>query len=235
MLPHILFQANLLEIGAGAGWQALALEKHGARVTAIDVQHSNYESKRVFPVEIYNGVSIPFTSESFDVVFSSNTLEHVYEPEKLLLEIKRVLRPGGVAIHIVPSAGWRFWTNLAHFPYLFKRMCKSLSSSSCVSSLGNFISLENTSESKLSLIPRFNVLYPKRHGEVGNCITEIFLFSRTNWKRLFVKQGFKIKKVYGCHLFYTGYQLMGHKISTEYRRMLSYILGSASHVFVMKK
>jgi ubiquinone/menaquinone biosynthesis C-methylase UbiE len=41
------------------------------------------------------GESLPFPDESFDVVYSANVLEHTEEPERVLMESLRVLRPGG--------------------------------------------------------------------------------------------------------------------------------------------
>jgi 2-polyprenyl-3-methyl-5-hydroxy-6-metoxy-1,4-benzoquinol methylase len=68
----------------------------------------------VWPVQDYDGVSIPFPAESFDVVFSSSTLEHISHLRAFQSEMRRALKPGGMAIHIVPSAAWRFWTSLTH-------------------------------------------------------------------------------------------------------------------------
>jgi SAM-dependent methyltransferase len=57
--------------------------------------------------------------ESFDVVLSTQMLEHVRDPTKTLSEIGRVLRPGGIALvsthgvwpyHPVPEDYWR-WTH----------------------------------------------------------------------------------------------------------------------------
>jgi SAM-dependent methyltransferase len=109
--PH---GGKLLEIGAGTGWQAQALQAQGFDVEAIDLSGSNYREHRVFPVVDYDGHRIPSGDASFDVVFSSNVLEHIPHVEEFQHEIHRVLKPGGVAVHIVPSSSWRFWTNLTH-------------------------------------------------------------------------------------------------------------------------
>ena len=114
VIPLMPSHGRILEIGAGTGWQARALAQHGFEVEAIDLPTSQYAGSRVWPVRDYDGGSIPFPSSTFDVVFSSSTLEHIPHLRAFQSEMRRVLRPGGVAIHIVPSAAWRFWTSLTH-------------------------------------------------------------------------------------------------------------------------
>ncbi len=46
---------------------------------------------------------LPYNDNSFDVVFSKSVLEHFYYPEKLVMEIYRVLKPGGLVITMVPD------------------------------------------------------------------------------------------------------------------------------------
>ena len=46
---------------------------------------------------------LPFPDESFDFVFKKSVLEHFYFPENLVVEINRVLRPGGKVITMTPS------------------------------------------------------------------------------------------------------------------------------------
>lgn len=60
--------------------------------------------------------SIPVDDNHYDLIVSGQTLEHVFNPFKLVLEMKRVLKPNGHMIIIVPSSGprhdtvdcWRF-------------------------------------------------------------------------------------------------------------------------------
>lgn len=107
-------RGRVLEIGAGAGWQARELERRGLDISAIDVASSNYLSTRVWPVIDYDGRTIPFEDATFDTVFSSNTLEHIPHVAEFQSEILRVLRPSGIVIHLMPSASWRSWTILTH-------------------------------------------------------------------------------------------------------------------------
>lgn len=47
--------------------------------------------------------SLPFPGESYDVVYSRHTLEHVSDLKRTLVEIQRVLKPGGRFIFCMPS------------------------------------------------------------------------------------------------------------------------------------
>lgn len=111
MLPH---RGRLLEIGAGTGWQAQTLEKKGYDVSAIDLPSSGYLENRVWPITDYDGKIIPFQDNTFDIVFSSNVLEHVPHVYEFQKEIHRVLKPDGYVIHVLPSSSWRFWTNITY-------------------------------------------------------------------------------------------------------------------------
>ena len=86
---------KILEIGAGTGWQAQALENRGYVVSAIDLVSSNYTKHRIWPVTEYDGKIIPFVDNTFDIIFSSNTLVMIPGVFELQKEIMRVLKPGG--------------------------------------------------------------------------------------------------------------------------------------------
>lgn len=45
---------------------------------------------------------LPFADASYDFVFASHVLEHIPDDEKAIAEIRRILRPGGIAILPVP-------------------------------------------------------------------------------------------------------------------------------------
>ena len=47
------------------------------RLATIDLSSSQYADDQMFPVQAYDGRRIPFADSSFDVVFSSNVLEHI--------------------------------------------------------------------------------------------------------------------------------------------------------------
>lgn len=56
------------------------------------------------PDVFYDGIHMPFENESFDTVLSTQVFEHVDQIDKVLNEITRVLRVGGVLVVSVPMA-----------------------------------------------------------------------------------------------------------------------------------
>ena len=72
----------------------------GADVTTIDIRP---ECKTDIVADICNMPEV--ASESFDMVFANCVLNHVYDDEKALSEMKRVLRPNGVALFWVLDSG----------------------------------------------------------------------------------------------------------------------------------
>jgi SAM-dependent methyltransferase len=99
---------RLLEIGTGSGGIAHYFgTRPGGRylVNALDV----VDSRQVFEGYEYasvNGTRLPFADASFDVVLSNHVVEHVGPPSEQLLhllELRRVLRPGGVGYLAVPN------------------------------------------------------------------------------------------------------------------------------------
>lgn len=97
---HSLHGARAVDIGGGPGYLADALDSAGARTIVLDyaVEEFTLFGRSTSRCLVGDGRAVPLASSSVDVVVSSNVLEHVAQPERLLAEAVRVLRPGGVAI-----------------------------------------------------------------------------------------------------------------------------------------
>ena len=70
---------------------------------------------------------MPFEDNAFDVVYSSNVLEHVGNPAQVISEAIRVVRPGGHICFVVPNYGswWEGHYGLLWFPHIPKWLAKA--------------------------------------------------------------------------------------------------------------
>lgn len=226
--------ARILELGAGTGQQALAIRRRGFEIEAIEIPDSNYKESQLFPITPYDGRHIPFPDASFDVVFSSNVLEHVRDLEQLQAEIKRVLRPGGVGIHAMPTHSWRLWTTLAAFPAGVQKAW-ALATTRGVSPTASGRGLTGALGQVLRGLGY--LLHPfvqGRHGERGLLVSELWLFHPRRWRRHFVRSGFDITHDAPMGLHYTGHFVFGPSWPLEKRARLAKRLGSACHLFEVR-
>jgi SAM-dependent methyltransferase len=104
---------SLLDIGSGGGWHTLLAAAKGLHVSCLDISAASIENTLVFArrmgieanIHAQQGdcYSLSFPDNSFDAVVSSHVIEHLEKPEKMLQEIKRVLKPGGRVLLCCPS------------------------------------------------------------------------------------------------------------------------------------
>lgn len=102
---------RILDFGCGTGEIARALQAAGYLVTGADISSVMLQAGRANPenagiqfVEIdARIVKTPFESGSFDGVIASSVLEYLVTPRAWLVELRRVLRPGGWLLATVPD------------------------------------------------------------------------------------------------------------------------------------
>jgi 2-polyprenyl-6-hydroxyphenyl methylase/3-demethylubiquinone-9 3-methyltransferase len=95
---------DVLDLGCAGGFMAEALSKRGAQVTGIDPasdaitaarQHAQAEGLRI-AYDVGVGEALPYDAAGFDAVVCVDVLEHVTDLQKVMFEVARVLRPGGL-------------------------------------------------------------------------------------------------------------------------------------------
>jgi SAM-dependent methyltransferase len=85
-----------LDLGGGRGQLRSLLLSRGYRYANLDLRPSG-------PGAVHgNAQQVPFASSSFDLVVSCDSLEHFDEPRQALVEVRRVLTPGGTLVVWVP-------------------------------------------------------------------------------------------------------------------------------------
>jgi len=123
---------RVLEIGCGMGFHAEMLAKSGAILTTIDISPTSVDATRNrFALKGLSGdvvqmdaEKIDFPDNTFDMVWSWGVIHHSSRTGRIIREIERVLKPGGVAKLMVYNVGgtlayltlmtkysYKFWMN----------------------------------------------------------------------------------------------------------------------------
>ncbi|HOM67670.1 MAG: putative S-adenosylmethionine-dependent methyltransferase [Chloroflexi bacterium ADurb.Bin120] len=105
---------KILDIGCATGIFLNEMQKRGWECQGVEPDQTAVDyARRRFGLDVYCGVveDANLPAESFDVVTLWDVLEHVYDLNSTMAEIKRVLKPGGVIIAILPNANAfeRYW------------------------------------------------------------------------------------------------------------------------------
>lgn len=174
-LTEELKPADLLDVGCGNGYLLTQLaERIDAHLYGVDVYRLETEKWTYEMADLTKG--LPFDDGSFDVVILGEVIEHVPDPDFLLEEIWRTLRPGGKVIVTTPNLA--SWANrlllLVGIQPLFT---------------------ETSSRQKLGR--RFKFL-----GQGSDVEGHLKIFTLPALKELMVACGFKIEGVWGVPFFF---------------------------------
>lgn len=109
-----LLKGKLLDFGCGRKpWQSLfQVDEY----IGVDIEESGHDHNDSLIDVFYDGNTLPFEDNTFDSVFSSETFEHLFNLDTILMELNRVLKPGGYMLITIPFA----W-NEHEKPYDFAR------------------------------------------------------------------------------------------------------------------
>lgn len=118
LLPENITGKTLVDIGAGTGWFSSRAHQREAEVYSLDIGLELLVEvrKKVKTREIAgNTMDLPFRDGSFEIVISSEVIEHTDGPEKAVYEMARILKPGGIMIVTCPNRIWLWAVHLANF------------------------------------------------------------------------------------------------------------------------
>ena len=106
--------ANSLWLDLGCGHQMFAswmlaeeqeLAKRATRLIGVDLDMEGLKKHPTVMGKVFGNLEdLPFAAGSFNVVTANMVVEHLSAPEKVLREVFRVLRPGGIFVFHTPNA-----------------------------------------------------------------------------------------------------------------------------------
>lgn len=103
---HRFAGCEALEVGYGLGTDLMQFALAGARVHGVDLtpRHHELASQRfalagiTSDLRLGDAEALPWPDATFDVVYSFGVIHHTPATERCIAEMRRVLRPGGLAI-----------------------------------------------------------------------------------------------------------------------------------------
>jgi SAM-dependent methyltransferase len=97
---------RVLEVGCGAGIDLARFARGGAVAAGVDLAPSAIELARAnfaqqglqADLRVANGEALPFPDDTFDLVYAHGVVQYTADPQRLVDQCRRVLKPGGTAI-----------------------------------------------------------------------------------------------------------------------------------------
>jgi 2-polyprenyl-3-methyl-5-hydroxy-6-metoxy-1,4-benzoquinol methylase len=111
--------ASILDVGCGDGSFLQQLDtslKRPYEYHGIDYSEYQVRKAQALPYEFRRcnlEEGIPYDDASFDLVYSGEVIEHIYNPDRMLEECWRVLKPGGLLLVSTPNL--QAWYNRVLF------------------------------------------------------------------------------------------------------------------------
>lgn len=107
--------SKLLDIACGAGYLSNYFSKAGYNVSGVDISQSSldiakkYDESNRVDYSFGDAKKLPYPSNSFDVVCIMDFLEHTEDPDGVINEASRVLRPGGLLFYNTFNRNFMTW------------------------------------------------------------------------------------------------------------------------------
>ncbi len=133
LLNHIkrstsYYKGKLLDVGCGVMPYKELIKKNGDIDEYIGMDLPNSEVYSTSQPDLYwDGYNIPLENSTIDSVLLTEVLEHCPEPQKVLRDINRVLKPNGVVVFSVPFIWYLHespWDFYRYTPYAIEKMFK---------------------------------------------------------------------------------------------------------------
>ncbi len=240
--PPKLFM-NGLELGAGDGFQSKLISKYIEKLISADYNLSRLQEKSTSTIKYIKcdaeETDRYFTKKKFDIIFSSNLLEHVPHPGKALSGMCQILKDDGIMIHIMPNVFWKFSQITMFYPNLFIEIVERiLTPNRLISAIKKRLKKRSNilkTETEFDNNPKssqhnYSWLWPCPHGAYKSHWDEFLAFRKKRWLALFKSEGLNVIKVM------KGPVCSGYGFGLERLRKLFKTIGlSSSYTYITVK
>jgi len=238
-----------LELGAGDGFQTNLLSGYVRHLISTDYYNSILNNQDTDAISYQQcdaeKVGEIYGDKQFDLIFSSNLLEHLPRPDIALGGMHKILKDDGILVHSIPTPFMKFSFLFFHYPNLVVTLIETLTEKKSLMdevhpapmiSSGENPESESapcgnnpkTDRKARSLLHR--ILVKRPHGVSETNIQEFFAFSKKRWIREFDNAGFELLAVL------KGPAASGYAFGMNRLRKVVEKLGfSSEYIYVAKK
>jgi SAM-dependent methyltransferase len=184
---------RILEIGCGSGIQSTFLSEKSDFVVSSDIELKDVKFGKLCLIRC-SGEYLPFKNGAFDVVYSSNVLEHIKDRNLALRETRRVLGGEQTFVCVVPTSTWKILDIIMHYFRIIRGIINRMNREKQV------LVMETKRPSGISL-KKIRYLTPKVHGEYKKNAEEIIAYQERNWVHLLEIGNFNVYKTKNLLLY----------------------------------
>ena len=202
--PADAFQ-EALELGCGRGDYSKYLAEYCVHLTATEYDATKLsprnEGKITFDLADAQDLS-RFPDAHFDLIYSSNVIEHLPHVDRCLAECRRTLKDDGILVHSVPNRTWKVFKLLLFYPSLAKMVWRRIGRRRrpAAGTSGGAIEAQPRRRSGFSLAS----LVPAIHGSSKSHWEEFRTWGEKHWLRTFRRNQLEVVEIVRLP-FYFGY------------------------------
>ena len=229
---------NGIEFGAGDGYQTTLIEPMCSKFVSSDLNFKRLKDEfkiigvdyKAYDADALSGM---FNSGIFDLIFSSNLIEHLSNKKIFLQNTRKMLSFDGYVIHIVPGRMLKITYLLLFYPNLLLLFADRLIG--IFKKKPIFRGTTNNFENNINLnkVNKINkwkrIFLPQIHGNYKTHIEEWQSWSKNSWQKLFEDSGYAIMSCI------KGPAVSGYGFGWNHlRNMLEKLGWAAEYIFILK-
>lgn len=200
--------SNALELGAGDGFVSSFLSSYTEKLICTDLNENRLtkssEDNIEYRIVDAEEVGSVFGEREFDLIFSSNLLEHLPNVEKAIEGMRKVLKDDGICVHLMPNRAWVLVMILLHFPnkvvknadkLLIKFFGSKEEKGQRAERRNKRVGGNNVKSKKKRQFFLFKPFVARPHGVSDTLFKEFIAFGKSNWIKIFEDAGFEVVAV----------------------------------------